>query len=470
MCYARSQSTFQMSIGDESKWPDNSVGSGSGQPYLQQRSIAHDIKLQEVVGRGYYGVVWRGTYKGEPVAVKIFTPQAEASWEREAEIYQTPMLRHKNILGFIATDKLRDGDITGYWLVTEYYPMGSLYDFLLSNTMSMFDALRMAFSIANGLVHLHQEIFGTQGGKPAIAHRDFKSKNVLVKNDGTCCIADLGMAVRYTSATDYTDLPSKARVGTRRYLAPEVLDNRLNLLDFEAVKATDIYAFGLVLWEMLRRSCYVEPTPGTRSKAHTTSSSRMNTANSSVSIQNNTSHINQTATGSPKQESSSSSTSNDNNEIRNAADEAQVSLLNGIKQLDSPDNERNDQRTNNTQAKLSDSTLHTTTTTTTANSVENELEISIEELANACDPYMAPYEGIVSNDPTNEEMRQAVSVLKLRPPMSARWQKFAPMQDYARLAAECWYDKPSARLTALRARITLGEIMRQYYNFKVEND
>jgi serine/threonine protein kinase len=34
-------------------------------------------------------------------------------------------------------------------------------------------------------------------GKPAIAHRDIKSKNILVKKDGTCCIADLGLAVRY---------------------------------------------------------------------------------------------------------------------------------------------------------------------------------------------------------------------------------------------------------------------------------
>ena len=32
-------------------------------------------------------------------------------------------------------------------------------------------------------------------GKPAIAHRDLKSKNILVKNNGTCCIADLGELV-----------------------------------------------------------------------------------------------------------------------------------------------------------------------------------------------------------------------------------------------------------------------------------
>lgn len=46
-------------------------------------------------------------------------------------------------------------------------------------------------SAACGLAHLHVEIFGTQG-KPAIAHRDLKSRNVLVKSNLQCCIADLG--------------------------------------------------------------------------------------------------------------------------------------------------------------------------------------------------------------------------------------------------------------------------------------
>ena len=41
--------------------------------------------------------------------------------------------------------------------------------------------------------HLHTEIFGTKG-KPAMAHRDIKTKNILVKRDGTCAIADFGLA------------------------------------------------------------------------------------------------------------------------------------------------------------------------------------------------------------------------------------------------------------------------------------
>ena len=48
--------------------------------------------------------VWRGRWRGENVAVKIFSSREERSWFREAEIYQTVMLRHENILGFIAAD------------------------------------------------------------------------------------------------------------------------------------------------------------------------------------------------------------------------------------------------------------------------------------------------------------------------------------------------------------------------------
>lgn len=55
--------------------------------------------------------------------------------------------------------------------------------------------IHMALSIATGLTHLHLEISGTQG-KPAIAHRDLKSRNILVKKDLTCVIADLGLCVK----------------------------------------------------------------------------------------------------------------------------------------------------------------------------------------------------------------------------------------------------------------------------------
>ncbi|KAM6183294.1 TGF-beta receptor type-1 isoform 3-T3 [Erethizon dorsatum] len=171
-------------------------GSGSGLPLLVQRTIARTIVLQESIGKGRFGEVWRGKWRGEEVAVKIFSSREERSWFREAEIYQTVMLRHENILGFIAADNK---------------------------------------------------------GKPAIAHRDLKSKNILVKKNGTCCIADLGLAVRHDSATDTIDIAPNHRVGTKRYMAPEVLDDSINMKHFESFKRADIYAMGLVFWEVARR-------------------------------------------------------------------------------------------------------------------------------------------------------------------------------------------------------------------------
>lgn len=54
-------------------------------------------------------------------------------------------------------------------------------------------------------------------GKPGIAHRDLKSKNILVKKNCTCAIADLGLAVRHESITDTIDIAPNQRVGTKRY-------------------------------------------------------------------------------------------------------------------------------------------------------------------------------------------------------------------------------------------------------------
>lgn len=72
-------------------------------------------------------------------------------------------------------------------------------------------------------------------GKPAIAHRDIKSKNVLVKcaRTGVCCVADFGMAVTSKDKTLPIQTTMSAgsncqntRVGTKRYMAPEILDDR----------------------------------------------------------------------------------------------------------------------------------------------------------------------------------------------------------------------------------------------------
>ncbi|XP_052746773.1 TGF-beta receptor type-1 isoform X2 [Bicyclus anynana] len=231
---------------------DVSTGSGSGLPLLVQRSIARQIQLADIIGKGRFGEVWRGRWRGENVAVKIFSSREECSWFREAEIYQTVMLRHENILGFIAADNKDNGTWTQLWLITDYHGNGSLFDFLNARTVDARTLIKMALSIATGLAHLHMDIVGTKG-KPAIAHRDLKSKNILVKSNLTCVIGDLGLAVRHNVAGDSVDVPSTNRVGTKRYMAPEVLDESMDARQFDPYKRSDVYSLGLVLWEAARR-------------------------------------------------------------------------------------------------------------------------------------------------------------------------------------------------------------------------
>jgi TGF-beta receptor type-1 len=309
-------------------------GSGSGLPLLVQRTIARQVNLVSLVGKGRYGEVWKGMWRSEPVAVKIFSTQHEQSWFREAQIYQTTMLRHENILGFIAADNKDSGTWTQLWLVTEFHEKGSLFDYLNEYPLDVPRMLRMALSIANGLAHLHMDIVGTQG-KPAIAHQDLKSKNILVKSNGLCCIADLGLAVRHDQETNSVDIAQNIRVGTRRYMAPEVLDDTLNIEHFESFKRVDVYAFGLVLWEMSRR-CSVG----------------------------------------------------------------------GI----------------------------------------------YEE-------YQLPYYDKVQSDPSLEEMREVVCDQKIRPEIPNRWHDNQALQVLAKVMKECWYEKTTSRLTALRIKKTISRLL-----------
>lgn len=231
---------------------EQSSGSGSGLPLLVQRTIAKQIEMVQSVGKGRYGEVWLAKWRDERVAAKIFFTTEEASWFRETEIYQTVLMRHNNILGFIAADIKGTGSWTQMLLITDYHDSGSLHDYLQKHVLNPHMLKVLAFSLSSGLTHLHAEICGTPG-KPAIAHRDIKSKNILVKRNGECAIADFGLAVKFSTESQEIQIAYNSRVGTRRYMAPEVLDETLDVKSFDSFKMADMYSLGLVFWEMARR-------------------------------------------------------------------------------------------------------------------------------------------------------------------------------------------------------------------------
>ncbi len=246
-------------------------GSGAGVPQLLQRTIARQIKLlYPCIGKGRFGEVYKGMWRDEYVAVKTFNSADEKSWENECNIYNTSGFRHENILGFIAADNIDRGTYTELWIITEFHKNGSLFDYLNQNTLTTLECLKMAISIVNGLDHLHTPIESCTG-KPALAHCDLKSKNILVKSDLTCCIGDLGLALcgdkqgnvifqnQSTSTTVSTSLllgtnNKIIRTGTKRYMAPEILNKTIDIRSLYQFQNAEMYSLALIFWELLRRT------------------------------------------------------------------------------------------------------------------------------------------------------------------------------------------------------------------------
>ncbi|KAK9512153.1 hypothetical protein O3M35_000637 [Rhynocoris fuscipes] len=219
------------------------------------------IQLLEVKAKGRFGAVWKAQYKTEVVAVKIFPLHDKQSWQSEQEIFKLPHMKHDSILRYIGVEKHGDGLQTEYWLITSYHELGSLCDYLKANTLTWAQLCHVAETMARGLMHLHEEMgpTKTEGYKPAIAHRDFKSKNVLLKSDLTACIADFGLALVFQPGKPCGD--THGQVGTRRYMAPEVLEGAINF-SRDAFLRIDMYACGLVLWELATRCTAQESAVG----------------------------------------------------------------------------------------------------------------------------------------------------------------------------------------------------------------
>ena len=222
-----------------------------------QKNIVDEISLAEKIGEGAFGEVYIGLWKDEKVAVKKFQSAHQAEWANEKRTFESCPSGHENLLRFIqATADTRECPVTQYWVVTEYHKLGSLCAFLEANTLTTVQVEEMARSIARGLNFLHQEVKNVNRGKPALAHCDMKTTNILLKDEMTCAIADLDKAICAS------DRPGRANIGTLLYLSPGVLDKwrpracafDFDELSFHSFQQADIYACGLIFWELANRT------------------------------------------------------------------------------------------------------------------------------------------------------------------------------------------------------------------------
>lgn len=226
--------------------------SGAGRTQFVQRTISKQAQLIELVGKGRYGEVWKALWRGDPVAIKQFDPRDEQSWIQEVKMYETSWLRHENILGYMGSDCKSTASSTRWWIMMEFCQHGSLYEYLSHARYTPIQLLESVRGIYCGLEHLHSAIFGNNpnNSKPGIAHRDLKTHNILVKNPTQCCIGDLGLAI---TSSDFKEKVNKTnfQVGTRRYMAPEILDSSLNFEKFFTFKSADMFSSSYIIWEML---------------------------------------------------------------------------------------------------------------------------------------------------------------------------------------------------------------------------
>lgn len=195
-----------------------------------------DLEFIKSLGQGASGEVFQGTFKGEPVAIKVLktnnTDSEVDEFKKEFSVlvsFSSPyIIRFK---GACLADRL--------CMVMEFCPHGSLYDLLRSPDFVMTWELFFRFAIETtaGLAVLHK-------AKPGILHRDMKTLNLLVDKDYHAKLCDFGLS-RFNTGSNLATL-SKCR-GTYAYIAPEVY----NCETFTT--KSDVYSVAMILWELTYR-------------------------------------------------------------------------------------------------------------------------------------------------------------------------------------------------------------------------
>jgi len=204
---------------------------------LQPDILFHDrYLLREIKGRGTFGEVWlaKDTKLDIDVAVKVYIALDTRGVEEFKSEYKTAFgLNHPNLLHAHHFDICQDRP----YLVMPYCPNSAMG---LIGKIDEPTIWRFIRDVSSGLDYLHGM---------GIIHHDIKPDNIMMDSDGKFLITDFGISVKFRSTlrrNSARQVQSKTIGGSIPYMAPELFAEQA-----EAVNASDIWALGATIYEML---------------------------------------------------------------------------------------------------------------------------------------------------------------------------------------------------------------------------
>jgi serine/threonine protein kinase/Flp pilus assembly protein TadD len=198
------------------------------------KTISH-YKILEKLGEGGMGVVYKAqdTKLKRTVALKFLPQELLCDSESKArfvhEAQAASALNHPNITTIYEIDEVNQK----CFISMEYIEGKSIKELVKEKTLSVREVLDIAIQIGEGLNVAH---------KKDIVHRDIKSDNIMLTNEGVVKIMDFGLA-KLKGVTKLTKTGST--LGTLQYMSPEQACGE------EVDSRSDIFSFGVVLYEMV---------------------------------------------------------------------------------------------------------------------------------------------------------------------------------------------------------------------------
>ncbi|KAF8400946.1 hypothetical protein HHK36_014249 [Tetracentron sinense] len=217
--------------------------------YEEMLSSTDGFSDSNLLGHGTYGSVYYGLLRGQEVAIKRMTTMKTKEFMAEMKVLCK--VHHTNLvelIGYATTDD-------ELFLIYEYSQKGSLRSHLHDaqnkghTSLSWIVRVQIALDAARGLEYIHEHT------KTHYVHRDIKTSNILLDSSLRAKISDFGLA-KLVGKTSEGEASTTRVVGTFGYLAPEYLSDGL------ATIKTDVYAFGVVLFELLSGKEAITRTEG----------------------------------------------------------------------------------------------------------------------------------------------------------------------------------------------------------------